>query len=51
MGRELLENGAEGRGLMGHMGEGTWERGKHLECKQRINSPIKNDEFMKFLGK
>ena len=25
----------ERRGLMGHMG-GNWERGKILECKQRI---------------
>ena len=26
----------EGRGLMRHMGREEQERGKHLECKQRI---------------
>ena len=35
-GRGLIEEWVEGRGLMGLMGRGNWERENHMECKQRV---------------
>ena len=31
-----MENGQKEEGLWDIWGEGIWERGNHLECKQRI---------------
>ena len=57
-----MENGWREEGLWDIWGGGNWERGNHLECKQRIQkmwyiytmeyySAIKNNEFMKVAGK